>query len=74
MSMYGRRQVGEPWYTALYKDPARLWWVPGLLTAVATISFGLLYRPVQRSDFGPGSVVGGLLIALAYVSYRRDNR
>lgn len=29
--MSGVRAPGEPWYTALYREPYRLWWVPAVL-------------------------------------------
>ena len=30
-----RRQVGYPWYTVLYRQPARLWWTTPLVGAPA---------------------------------------
>jgi hypothetical protein len=26
------RVVGDPWWTVLYRDPARFWWAPALVT------------------------------------------
>lgn len=53
--MYGRRRVGDPWHTGLYKDPARLWWLPGLLTGLVLVAIQLLYAPAQPSDLVPGA-------------------
>jgi hypothetical protein len=72
--MFGRRRLGEPWYTAIYKDPARLWWLPGLLTGVVLVAFRLMYGSAQVSDLLPGAPFGALLMALAYASYRSDTR
>lgn len=32
-----RRQVGDPWYTVLYKEPATAWWAT---PAIGTLTFG----------------------------------
>src|SRR5947208_2799334 len=53
------RNVGDPWYTALYRDPAGLWWVPPV-TGGAIMLAGWLF---VRAVIGTGGWVTPLGIA-----------
>jgi hypothetical protein len=73
--MFGRREPRDPWHTVLYKDPARLWWLPGLLAGLAYAAASAL----AGQDLRPRHVVTGLLVsavvlAIGGVSFRRDRR
>lgn len=66
-----RRQVGDPWYTVLYRQPARLWWAAAIPAGLAGLVAGYV-----KHDLATGLAVGlaGSLGALgaAWVRWQSD--
>lgn len=59
------RVPGDPWYTALYRDPYRLWWAPPLFI----FAFLLLLRVTFFDDDWVESLILAAVPAAAYAIF-----
>lgn len=57
-----RRSVEDPWYTAIYRDPYRLWWAPALF--LFPVEFVVL--DYLLGDSAQDALTISALLALAY--------
>ena len=73
-SMFGRRSVGDPWYTALYQDPAQHWWLPGPCVGAGVIVGSMVVdSSVELDDLVIAGLVTLFMTTVSYFSFRRDN-
>lgn len=66
------RSPGDPWYTALYRDPHTYWWLPSLLgIAVFSGVFRLLGHST-REALAAGLIFGLLSWTMSFVGRGRS--
>jgi hypothetical protein len=71
--MTRRRRVGDPWYTALYQEPARLWWLVPLAGAASWFVLSWVRIDLAAAVAGAS---GWLLVTVPLYGWRwrRDKR
>ena len=62
-----RRRTGDPWYTALYREPARMWWAPPIAGGAA---FAIVGAALGDDTNALGGALGWLVVALPFSWWR----
>jgi hypothetical protein len=67
------RKPGDPWYTALYRDPHTLWWAPAIFYFVFVVWLTGVIGPLNAQ----GALLWATLFAIAVTAgiwLRRPSR